>query len=43
MGIIETIKSFLAMRPDNKEKEDIMAEEKLTAEQADQLLTSCTP
>ncbi len=38
MGIIETIKSFLAMRPDNKEKEDIMAEEKLTAEQADQYM-----
>jgi alkylhydroperoxidase/carboxymuconolactone decarboxylase family protein YurZ len=38
MGIIKTIKSFPALRPDNKEKEDIMAEEKLTAEQANQYM-----
>jgi alkylhydroperoxidase/carboxymuconolactone decarboxylase family protein YurZ len=37
MGILETIKSFLAMKPESTGKERIMAEE-LTAEQADKYM-----
>jgi alkylhydroperoxidase/carboxymuconolactone decarboxylase family protein YurZ len=38
MGILETIKSFLAMRPESTGKEKIMAEEQLTAEQANKYM-----
>ncbi len=39
MGILETIKSFLAMRPENTAKENTMAEEKkMTAAEANQYM-----
>jgi len=39
MGILETIKSFLAMRPESTEKENTMTEEqKMTAAEADQYM-----
>lgn len=39
MGIIEMIKSFLAMKPENTEKEEIMSEEqKMTAEETNQYM-----
>ena len=39
MGILETIKSFLAMRPESTEKENTMAEEKkMTAAEANQYM-----
>jgi hypothetical protein len=38
MGIIETIKSFLALRPESTRKEQTMPEEKLTAAEANQYM-----
>ena len=38
MGILETIKSFLAMRPESTGMENTMAEEKMTAAEANQYM-----